>query len=115
MPHLTIRVAGGARERDVRRVAHAASIAGVPTTVSSHHDEPDDAFAGRVRDGRLTGRIRVVGGCDGLRAAARNRVGDVTVLDGPVLASGRRELLTVVREQSVSRVRHRYGYLTSAK
>ena len=111
VPHLTIRVGGGARVRDVRRVAHAASIAGVPTTVSSHHDEPDDAFAGRVRDGRLTGRIRVVGGCDGLRAAARNRVGDVTVLDGPVLASGRRELLTVVREQLVSRVRHRYGYV----
>jgi len=32
-------------------------------------------------------------------------------LDGPVPAGGRRELLTVVREQLVSRVRHRYGYV----
>jgi len=37
--------------------------------------------------------------------------GEVTVLDGPVPAGGRRELLTVVREQLVSRVRHRYGYV----
>jgi len=29
-----------------------------------------------------------------------------------VVVGGRRELLTVVREQLVSRVRHRYGYVT---
>ena len=36
---------------------------------------------------------------------------DVTVLAGPVLATGRRELLTVLREQAVSRTRHRFGHL----
>ena len=35
----------------------------------------------------------------------------VTVLAGPVLATGRRELLTVLREQAVSRTRHRFGHL----
>ncbi len=35
----------------------------------------------------------------------------VTVLDGPVLATGRRELLAVTREQAVSRTRHRFGHL----
>ncbi|MCZ2263424.1 hypothetical protein, partial [Isoptericola sp. QY 916] len=37
--------------------------------------------------------------------------GTVTVLDAPVVASGRRELLAVVREQAVSRTRHRYGHV----
>jgi RHH-type proline utilization regulon transcriptional repressor/proline dehydrogenase/delta 1-pyrroline-5-carboxylate dehydrogenase len=36
----------------------------------------------------------------------------VNVLDGPVLASGRRELLTVVREQAVSRTLHRFGHVS---
>ena len=33
------------------------------------------------------------------------------MLDGPVLASGARELLTVVREQAVSRTLHRFGHV----
>jgi len=36
----------------------------------------------------------------------------VTVLDHPVLASGRRELLTVLREQAISRTVHRFGHVT---
>jgi len=32
-----------------------------------------------------------------------------------VLASGRRELLTVVREQAVSRTRHRFGHVTERR
>jgi RHH-type proline utilization regulon transcriptional repressor/proline dehydrogenase/delta 1-pyrroline-5-carboxylate dehydrogenase len=35
----------------------------------------------------------------------------VIALGGPVLANGRRELLSVVREQTVSRTRHRHGHL----
>ena len=47
-------------------------------------------FADRVRRGEVSGRVRVVGGADAaLRAAAAARVGEVTVLDGPVLASAR--------------------------
>ncbi|TGJ97775.1 hypothetical protein DLJ96_07620, partial [Actinotalea fermentans ATCC 43279 = JCM 9966 = DSM 3133] len=59
-----------------------------------------------------TGRVRVVGSAAGLREAAAGHVGDVTVLDHPVLASGRRELLTVLREQAISRTMHRFGHVT---
>jgi len=47
----------------------------------------------------------------GLREAAATRAGEVTVLDHPVLASGARELRTVLHEQAVSRTRHRFGHL----
>ncbi|HEY9555739.1 MAG TPA: hypothetical protein VIR58_03330, partial [Acidimicrobiales bacterium] len=36
---------------------------------------------------------------------------DVTVLAAPVLATGRRELLSVLREQAISRTVHRFGHL----
>ncbi|WP_298455601.1 bifunctional proline dehydrogenase/L-glutamate gamma-semialdehyde dehydrogenase [uncultured Cellulomonas sp.] len=111
VPHLTVRVGADARDRDVVRVLSLARRAGVPVTVSRHGEEDDDAFADRVRAGSVTGRVRVVGTAPGLRAAARTRVGDVTVLDGPVLAGAEREGLTVVREQAVSRTRHRFGHL----
>jgi RHH-type proline utilization regulon transcriptional repressor/proline dehydrogenase/delta 1-pyrroline-5-carboxylate dehydrogenase len=54
---------------------------------------------------------RVVGGAPGLRAAAAAHPGTTTVLDAPVVAAGRRELLTFLREQALSRTRHRYGPL----
>ncbi|MDC7122920.1 bifunctional proline dehydrogenase/L-glutamate gamma-semialdehyde dehydrogenase [Cellulomonas fimi] len=111
VPHLTVRVGDGARPVAVERVLHAAATAGVPTTLSDVAAEPHDAFAERVDAGAVNGRVRVVGRAPGLRAAAASHVGDVTVLDGPVLASASRELLTVVREQAVSRTRHRFGHL----
>ncbi|WP_454049470.1 proline dehydrogenase family protein [Cellulomonas sp. Marseille-Q8402] len=111
VPHLTVRVGADAAERDVRRVLSAARTAGVPVTVSRAADEPDAAFASRVAGGEVTGRVRVVGSAPGLRAAAVARTGEVTVLDAPVVASGRRELLTVLREQAVSRTRHRFGHI----
>jgi RHH-type proline utilization regulon transcriptional repressor/proline dehydrogenase/delta 1-pyrroline-5-carboxylate dehydrogenase len=79
-------------------VAHQAPV--------SHED-----FAAAVAEGRVTGRIRVIGEAPGLHEASAKRLGTVTVLDRPVLAAGRRELLTFVREQSVSRTRHRYGHV----
>ncbi|HUX71182.1 MAG TPA: aldehyde dehydrogenase, partial [Cellulomonadaceae bacterium] len=111
VPHLTLRVGVGARPRDEARVLAAARRAGVPVTVSRVTDEDDAAFAARVRAGHVTGRVRVVGSVHGLREAARERTGEVTVLDQPVLASGRRELLTVLREQAISRTRHRFGHV----
>ncbi len=36
----------------------------------------------------------------------------VTVIDAPVLANGRLELRAYLREQTVSRVLHRYGSVT---
>jgi RHH-type proline utilization regulon transcriptional repressor/proline dehydrogenase/delta 1-pyrroline-5-carboxylate dehydrogenase len=115
VPHLTVRAGSDARERDLRRVLTAARTAGVPVTVSRADAEPDAAFAARVAAGEVTGRIRVVGTAPGLRAAAVARTGEVTVLDAPVVASGRRELLTVLREQAVSRTRHRFGHIDPAR
>ncbi|HWJ84827.1 MAG TPA: aldehyde dehydrogenase family protein, partial [Cellulomonas sp.] len=113
VPELVLRVRDGAAAREVARVQHAAQVAGVPVVVS--RDEDDETFAARVARGDVSGRVRVVGGPDaGLRAAAAGRVGEVTVLDGPVLASAERELLTVVREQAVSRTLHRFGHLPPA-
>ena len=111
VPHLTVRVGAGAREREVTRVLAAAGRAGVPVAMSREGNEDDAAFAVRVASGRVHGRIRVVGAAPGLREAARTRVGDVTVLDDPVLASGRRELLSVLREQAISRTTHRFGHI----
>ena len=112
VPHLLVRVGAGARERAVARVVSAARRAGVPVTVSRLATQDDVDFASQVRDGLVSGRIRVVGDAPGLREAARTRVGAVTVLDGPVLASGRRELLTVLREQAISRTLHRFGHVS---
>lgn len=109
---LTVRVGDGARERETTRVLAAAERAGVPVSVSRREEEDDATFAARVRSGAVSGRVRVVGASTGLREAARSRTGEVTVLDGPVLASGRRELLTVLREQAVSRTLHRFGHVS---
>ena len=35
----------------------------------------------------------------------------MTLLAGEVLATGRRELLTMLREQAISRTMHRFGHL----
>jgi RHH-type proline utilization regulon transcriptional repressor/proline dehydrogenase/delta 1-pyrroline-5-carboxylate dehydrogenase len=109
--HLTIRVGGGALAHHVSRIQHAAAVAGVPVTLSTRATDADADFASRVATGQVTGRIRVVGSSAGLREAARRHLGSVTLLDGPVLASARRELLTVVAEQSVSETHHRYGHI----
>jgi len=114
VPGITVRVGVDAPDVEVQRVLAAAARAGVPATVVGQQELTDEAFAEAVADGDVTGRIRVVGEAPGLRDAAASRLGSVTVLDGPVLASGRRELLTMLREQAVSRTMHRYGHLRTA-
>jgi RHH-type transcriptional regulator, proline utilization regulon repressor / proline dehydrogenase / delta 1-pyrroline-5-carboxylate dehydrogenase len=34
-----------------------------------------------------------------------------SLVDAPVVADGRREMLTVLREQAISRTRHRFGHV----
>ncbi|MGY4643159.1 proline dehydrogenase family protein [Cellulomonas sp. URHB0016] len=115
VPLLTLRVGDGARPREVERVRRAARTAGVPVVLSHVGDESHEMFARRVRRGAVRGRVRVVGGAPGLRTAAAQHAGEVTVLDGPVLASAERELLTVLREQAVSRTRHRFGHVDESQ
>lgn len=111
VPGLTVRVGADGRERDLQRVLLGAWTAGVPVQVSRSDQESDEDFAARVRHGQVAGRVRVVGTAPGLRAAAVTRTGEVTVLDHPVLAAAERELLTVLREQAISRTRHRFGHI----
>ena len=121
LERLTVRVGDGALPVEVRRVLAAARRAGVPAVVvpvtdagwGVPHEAPlsHEEFAAAVAAGRVAGRVRVIGDAPGLHEAAVTRLGSVTVLDGPVLASGRRELLGLLREQAVSRTRHRYGHV----
>ncbi len=111
VPHLWIRAGADAAPAELARVRSAAATVGTAVTLSEAGQESDEAFVERVRDGRVTGRLRAVGHTSGLRAAAAAAVGSVTLLDGPVLRSARRELLGVLREQAVSRTRHRLGHL----
>ncbi len=111
VPHLWIRAGSDAVAAQVDRVRSAAATVGTPVTLSDASRENDEAFAHRVSTGEVSGRVRAVGTTPGLRAAAAGRAGRVTLLDGPVLRSARRELLVVLREQAVSRTRHRLGHL----
>jgi RHH-type proline utilization regulon transcriptional repressor/proline dehydrogenase/delta 1-pyrroline-5-carboxylate dehydrogenase len=140
LPSVTVRAGHGASAVELVRLLLAAELVGTPVRASLDPavasvlgllDAPMDGSApagvrrlhrvidavesaaelvARVRSGAVSGRVRVVGdeGADLLRELAAE---DVTVLAGPVLATGRRELLTVLREQAVSRTRHRFGHL----
>lgn len=66
-------------------------------------------FLARVEAGEIGGRIRVLGPGQELVAALAAR--GVASLGGPVLATGRRELLTMLREQAMSITRHRFGHV----
>jgi RHH-type proline utilization regulon transcriptional repressor/proline dehydrogenase/delta 1-pyrroline-5-carboxylate dehydrogenase len=138
LPELTVRAGAGAEVAEVVRVLLAASLAGTTARVSldpvlwadvrggatderaraglarlEEHVgavESTGQFAGRVRAGTVRGRVRVVGD-ESATLPGELAAEDVTVLAQPVLATGRRELLTVLREQAVSRTLHRFGHL----
>ena len=113
----------------------AAACAGVPVEVSLHPEvataaegllgaevaalgwgmESDEGFCQRVAAGDVTGRLRVIGEAPGLWQAAADERADVDPLVGEVLASGRRELLSVLREQAISRTMHRFGHLATTE
>lgn len=119
-PRVVVRAADGAEEVHVARCVLAALRTGagvelslaapgrldglLPDTVH----ETDETL--RARLARLEGAcLRVVGSAaalrvDGLRAGLR-------VVDEPVVTTGRIELLRVLREQAISRTRHRYGHV----
>ncbi|SED71858.1 bifunctional proline dehydrogenase/L-glutamate gamma-semialdehyde dehydrogenase [Ruania alba] len=131
VPLLTVRAGAQAMPVEVGRMVLAATCAGVPVEVSLHSDvfrqvsaalgpdvaamdwatETDEEFCGRVAAGRVIGRLRVIGYVPGLWEAAGDERADVTPLTGEVLASGRREMLSVLREQAISRTMHRFGHL----
>jgi RHH-type proline utilization regulon transcriptional repressor/proline dehydrogenase/delta 1-pyrroline-5-carboxylate dehydrogenase len=107
------------------QVVLAASIAGVPLTVSLTPDsaswawlaewgdlervvEAEAGFVERLAHPGGAERVRVWQPISTAARAAANATG-VAVIDAPVVASGRLELRWYLREQVVSRVVHRYG------
>jgi len=79
-----------------------AAHPGVTVTV-----ETEAALIDRLR-ARDVERLRVVGSIGADVRTATHESG-VAVIDAPVLATGRLELRWYLREQTVTRVRHRYG------
>jgi RHH-type proline utilization regulon transcriptional repressor/proline dehydrogenase/delta 1-pyrroline-5-carboxylate dehydrogenase len=136
LPSVVVRAGRGASPVEVMRVVLAAELAGTRVSVSVDRSlseigrrgsgtdgspsegspgldeivETNPELVARVRAGAITGRIRVIGD-EGVELVRELAGENVAVVAGPVLASGRRELLTVLREQAVSRTRHRFGHL----
>jgi RHH-type transcriptional regulator, proline utilization regulon repressor / proline dehydrogenase / delta 1-pyrroline-5-carboxylate dehydrogenase len=83
-----------------------AACPGVETVV-----EAEAGFVERLAHHADTERVRAWEPLSTAARAAANGTG-VTIIDAPVLANGRLELRFYLREQAVSRVRHRYGSVT---
>ena len=109
---LVLYVGEGFALRDVYRQLLAAARTGTQLRVIA-----PDSVASELRDAgvhvdgsAVTGtpsRVRVIG------VAPESLYGDIAtaVLDGPVLADGRRELLPYLHEQAISATLHRFGVL----
>ena len=122
-PRAWIRLQAGARTADLLRLLAAARLAHCSVQVSADpsvqlpgvvggstvsHETPEQ-FARRMASDRDV-RVRVVGDPAGLGIANPT----VGLLTGPVLATGRRELLGFLREQSISQTLHRFGHMPPA-
>lgn len=121
---LQIRIGSGTALRDVLRLHLAALLTGSPVRFSAPEQvaaelgatgitieaQSDADFAAVVHEGASM-RVRALGDVDpGLYEAAAES-GSV-VLDGDVLADGRRELLYFLHEQTVTATRHRFGVIS---
>ncbi|MDR7329825.1 bifunctional proline dehydrogenase/L-glutamate gamma-semialdehyde dehydrogenase [Corynebacterium guangdongense] len=120
---LIVRVGEGWRLRDLHRLILGAQAVGTELEISTApevHAEvarvapaarevSDTGFARELDAGRGR-RIRLLGGAEERVYAAAVRSGSV-VLDAPVLAEGRRELLSMLLEQALTVTTHRFGVL----
>lgn len=133
LPLLVIRCQPGTAGVELARLLLAAELATTPVRISADETVASQ-FAGQLSisgvgrqlldlldlktetaDQFIAGttalpagaRIRVLGEADGLLDQVRGPA----ISAAPVLATGRRELLGVLREQSVSRTMHRYGHV----
>jgi RHH-type proline utilization regulon transcriptional repressor/proline dehydrogenase/delta 1-pyrroline-5-carboxylate dehydrogenase len=140
LPVVTVRAGRGAAAVELLRLLLAAELTGTTASVSLDRSvamalglsdtsadgsarpgarrlndlvaatETAEEFITRVRSGAVKGRVRVVGD-EGAELHSELAGDDVTLLAGPVLATGRRELLGLLREQAISRTRHRFGHV----
>jgi RHH-type proline utilization regulon transcriptional repressor/proline dehydrogenase/delta 1-pyrroline-5-carboxylate dehydrogenase len=122
---------GAAPALSLAQVALAASVAGVPLTVSLTPESPvpewlrdhggatvvvetEAGFVKRLAYPADAERVRVWGPISIAARAAANGAG-LPVIDAPVLANGRLELRWYLKEQTVSRVLHRYGSVPESR
>ena len=129
LPELWVRVGAASRLVDVARMVLATTLVGTKLKISAHPDlkdlldvpafidhveafETDGEFIVRAELGEVSGRVRLLPGADP-DTAAQLGMTDVDMLDGAVLANGRRELLSTLREQAISMTMHRFGHLKS--
>ncbi len=119
---ITLRIAEHAAPLDVLRVCAAALTCGAQLELSAHGEhwrelrevvpvieESEAQFLERVKQGKIE-RVRMVEHAPKrLREAAAEI--PVYIIDEPVLANGRLELLHYLREVSISFDYHRYGNL----
>ncbi|HEX5945768.1 MAG TPA: proline dehydrogenase family protein [Acidimicrobiales bacterium] len=127
LPSVLVRAGAGATAAEVGRILLAAELTGTTVRLSvdpsvaprlraacfTRYVEATEsvaAFVARVRSGDVRGRVRVVGD-ERTMLPGELAADEVTVLAGPALATGRRELLTLVREQAISQTLHRFGHL----
>ena len=129
VPSVTVRVGEGASRWDLLRVLNAATGAlaiedvavsvapgagGEPATFLPWVSESEEAFATRVALGEVE-RVRWIGrpGAGAPTSLWEAAIASgATVLDADVAAASDVELHTLVREQAISRTRHRFGHLT---
>lgn len=108
-----VRAGEDAAEEAVERTLAAARRCGTPVTVSRAEEESAQAFASRI-GGLGAERVRMTGeeATEALRRACREA--NVHLIEAPVTPSGRVELLYYLKEQTVSRTRHRFGNLVGS-
>ena len=103
-----VHVGAGAARRDVIRQRLAAARTQAPVVFAD--DSQVERVAGAVAS-QDSARVRCLGEVPELLRTTAAEHGAV-VLDGPVLADGRRELLPYLLEQAVSVTTHRFGLHT---
>lgn len=131
VPCLTVRVGVGVDGAALGRVLAAAAAAQVPQVAISAASpieapvadaaataltvvvESEESFLERIRDGGVGGRVRWLGGTQDpgsprWQVCAASQVG---LSVDPVVRSSERELLAVMREQAISRTKHRFGHV----
>jgi RHH-type proline utilization regulon transcriptional repressor/proline dehydrogenase/delta 1-pyrroline-5-carboxylate dehydrogenase len=127
VPSVLIRVDAGTAPVSVARLVAAARCCGVPVSISATPEtsdevlavavagdlravrEPEGALAVRLQAAPPT-RLRCLAPVSPTLARTAAALG-VHVETEPPIASGRIELLRWLREQAISRTRHRYGNL----
>lgn len=111
MPHpkVTLRIQPDDTSLDVERVKAAAYICGTSLEISAFNQESDEKFCKRIEKGEIQ-HLRLLSKPSSSVMKALGDAG-VNLHLGPVLASGRLELLNYLREVSLSYSYHRYGYL----